>query len=97
MLCIGEGGAAKWLTPLLSLFLAAVIKIEGRYDVVIRDDDLEGTMDRDWVTFELLINPIQSTQILTADLSKSITHTINIYFLLGTFKMTIFNHLSRGK
>lgn len=47
MQCIGGGGGAKWLTPPLSLFLVTVIKIEGRYDIVIRDDDLEGTMDRD--------------------------------------------------
>lgn len=39
------------LTDLLSPFSATVIKIEGKYDIVIKDDELEGTVvnGRIWV------------------------------------------------
>lgn len=33
-----------FLTGLLLSFPATVIKIEGKYDIVIKDDDLEGTV-----------------------------------------------------
>lgn len=39
-----EARHQRWLTLLLLLFPATVVKIEGRYDVVIRDYEVEGTV-----------------------------------------------------
>lgn len=39
-----EARYQRWLTRLLLLFPATVVKIEGRYDVVIRDYEVEGTV-----------------------------------------------------
>lgn len=40
-----RAGRQRLLMDLLLLFYVTVIKIEGKYDIVIRDDELEGTVE----------------------------------------------------
>lgn len=51
----GETGDRRVLTGPLSSSPKTVIKIEGKYDIVIKDDELEGTVvytNQPWFTFE---------------------------------------------
>lgn len=50
-------GSQRFLTDLLS-FSVTVIKIEGKYDIVIKDDDLEGIVVTHSSGFTVFVSPI---------------------------------------
>lgn len=50
-------GCQRFLTDLLS-FPATVIKIEGKYDIVIKDDDLEGIVVTHSSGLTVFVSPI---------------------------------------